>query len=183
MKPAELLAHWVDDKHRGQLIKKTNDPYFTHLLAVAEMAAPLVLFGYQIGLCHDLLEDTRTTIDELKSALTSFGYAAEDAGYITFTVVELTDVYTSVAFPSLTKQERKEREAQRLYTVSPAAQTIKYCDLADNIKWVLQHNNREHAIQYLEKKEHLVTALTAGHPEMRRKVLDVIQNDLRVLKA
>ena len=181
MNPAELLTHWVEGKHRGQLVKKTADPYFTHLLAVANMAAPLMAFGFEIGICHDLLEDTGTTAEELTAALARFGYNAKDADYITFTVVELTDVYTSAAFPGLTKEERKEREAQRLYKTSPAAQTLKCCDLADNIKWVLQHD-RKHARRYLAKKERLVTALTAGEPEMRRKMLDIIHFSLTTLK-
>jgi hypothetical protein len=143
------------------------------------MAAPLVLFGYEIGLCHDLLEDTTTTAEELRATLTGFGYDAEDAGYITLTVVELTDVYTPEAFPGLKKQERKEREAKRLVDVSSAAQTVKYCDLADNIKWVLQHHNREHAVHYLEKKEQLVMALNAGNPAMRRNVLHIIRQHLK----
>lgn len=106
---AEKLAHWVGGKHSGQLIKCTEKPYFNHLIAVAEMAKPVVALGYEIGLCHDLLEDTDVSEEELHSALISFGYTIIDANLITTCVKELTDVFTAAAFPDWSKAERKTR--------------------------------------------------------------------------
>ncbi|MBB3054871.1 hypothetical protein [Mucilaginibacter gotjawali] len=177
MTSAQLFTRWVEEKHRGQLVKKTTAPYFTHLAAVAGMAGPLMALGYETGLCHDLLEDTETTADELTNTLILFGYEPEQASFITSTVTELTDVYTSAAFPFLSKDERKEKEALRLSKTSPAAQTLKYCDLADNIKWVLRHD-RKHALQYLQKKERLVKKLTAGDAAVRKNLLTLIRHSI-----
>ena len=177
MKHVEQLANWVADKHRGQLIRDTEEPYFMHLLAVAEMAGPATLLGYEIGLCHDLLEDTSATENELHEALVSFNYDKTDADYITACVVELTDVYTSAAYPHLGKKARKEKEALRLSAISAAAQTVKYCDLIYNINWVMQHD-RKHAARYLKRKKHLITCMAAGDKGLRQKALETINYGL-----
>jgi len=177
MKPAEQLANWVEEKHRGQLIRDTEEPYFMHLVTVAEMAGPATLFGYEIGLCHDLLEDTSTTQNELHEALVSFNYDKTDTDYITACVVELTDVYTSAAYPHLGKKARKEKEALRLSAISPAAQTVKYCDLIYNINWML-HHDRKHAAKYLKRKKHLVTCMSEGDEGLRQKALETINDGL-----
>jgi hypothetical protein len=145
---------------------------------VAEMGARVTILGYEIGLCHDLLEDTETTAAELLTTLAQFNYNMEEASYITSTVVALTDVYTSAAYPGLSKEARKEKEASRLCKVSPGAQTVKYCDLIDNIKWVLQHD-RKHAFEYLKKKLALLDGMVAGDKEIRQKALDMIYNGLK----
>lgn len=180
MTPVERLTVWVQRKHEGQVIKGTEDLYFKHVTAVAEMAEPLVKWGYEIGLCHDLLEDTPTSESELLEALIGFGYTDADAGFIAACVTELTDVFTAGAYPRLSKKARKEKEATRLVTISPAAQTVKYCDLADNIRWVLQHDQK-HALQYLRKKQLLLAGMLSGDKGMRQKVLDLIDNGLKAL--
>lgn len=98
------LTNWVAGKHAGQRIRRTKAPYLNHLLAVANLAKSAASFGYEIGLCHDLLEDTDTTAEALKEALLSFGYNDQEASHITTCVEELTDVYTAVAFPHLRKK-------------------------------------------------------------------------------
>jgi (p)ppGpp synthase/HD superfamily hydrolase len=178
MTPAEQLTRWVADKHQYQRIKKTGQPYFTHLVAVAEMAASVTFLGFEIGLCHDLLEDTGTTAGELLVALRRFNYDAKKAAYITLRVAELTDVFTSAAYPGLSKGARKEKEALRLYGVSAGAQTVKYCDLIDNIKWVLKHDQK-HAAGYLQKKDILLAGMNKGDQGIRQKALDMIHNGLK----
>jgi len=177
MKQVEQLTDWVRQKHLGQQIKKTGEPYFTHLAAVANMAGQYTLLGYEIGLCHDLLEDTDTTLAELHVALTSFNYSPAEASYIAAAVIELTDVFTATAYPGLSKKARKEKEALRLQAVSAGAQTVKYCDLVDNITWVLEHDQR-HAIEYLEKKKLLLAGMTNGNKKMLQKALNAVNNGL-----
>lgn len=177
MKSTERLAQWVAIKHRGQLIKRTNAPYFCHLINVAELAGPKVAMGYEIGLCHDLLEDTSTTEVELLNALCNFGYANEDAIQITSCVVELTDVFTADAYPRLAKAIRKKNEEARLLTISATAQTIKYADLVDNIEWVLTYD-RKHAERYLKKKQRLLADLNRGSEALRQQTLRLIEKGL-----
>jgi (p)ppGpp synthase/HD superfamily hydrolase len=178
MKVREKLADWVASKHAGQLIKRTGKPYFDHLLAVAEMAAPAVAFGYEIGLCHDLLEDTDTNEQELIAALISFGYTFSNTNIIASCVTELTDVFTRAAYPELSKLERKAREAERLMKISATAQTVKYCDLIYNMDWVLEFDQK-HAEVYLIKKKLLLNAMVKGDAGLRQRALHAIDNGLK----
>lgn len=177
MTPAEQLTDWVALRHEGQMIRRTEEPYFNHLVAVAELSKSAVALGYEIGLCHDLLEDTDTTSKELLTALLSFGYTDQEAGTITACVVELTDVFTSEAYPLLSKAKRKKRESARLLTITAAAQTVKYADLVYNINWVLKYDQK-HAHKYLLKKQVLLTGLNRGNEELRQKAIDLIQQSL-----
>ncbi|TDQ08258.1 metal-dependent phosphohydrolase [Pedobacter metabolipauper] len=173
------LFEWVTWKHAGQLIKQTNEPYTNHLIAVAKLAGPFVELGYEIGLCHDLLEDTDTTDTGLKEALLNIGYTDAEAGLITRGVVELTDVYTKTSYPDLSKKERKERESKRLLSISPAAQTVKYADLIYNINWVLKYDRKD-AYRYLEKKQRLLADLTRGNDTLRQQALKAIFLGLKI---
>jgi (p)ppGpp synthase/HD superfamily hydrolase len=181
MAPAERLTDWIVQKHKGQLIRRSGEPYFNHLVAVAALAKPAVKLGYEIGLCHDLLEDTGTTENELLASLQNFGYSAADAGFITTRVVELTDFFTAAAFPKLSKSVRKAKEAKRLLTISPEAQTVKYCDLIDNIKWVMQYD-RHNAMKYLKKKEMLLVGMDAGDQSMRQMAIGQIHQGLSAIR-
>jgi (p)ppGpp synthase/HD superfamily hydrolase len=176
--PDEKLREWVSIQHGGQQIRRTKEPYVNHLLAVAEMAATAIPLGYEIGLCHDLLEDTATNSGQLLQALISFGYSAGDAAFITDTVVELTDVFTTEAYPDLGKKERKALEAARLVTISAAAQTVKYGDLIYNIGWVIKYDKKD-APRYLKKKRLLLMKMTQGDPELRHKALQAIHLYMR----
>lgn len=177
MTASEKLAGWVAEKHDGQLIKRTKEPYFNHVLAVADMARQGTEYGYEIGLCHDLLEDTQTSQAELESTLLNFGYSASSAQQITSCVVQLTDVYTAKDFPELSKSARKNREFIRLGTITAEAQTVKYADLIYNLNWVLQYDEK-HALKYLLKKQQLLTELKLGNPELREQAFTVIRQAL-----
>jgi guanosine-3',5'-bis(diphosphate) 3'-pyrophosphohydrolase len=174
---AQLTA-WIKQQYAGQKIKRSGEPYFNHLVAVAEMVEPIIDFGYEVGLCHDLLEDTEITVDQLLKVLVNFGYSKPDANYITNCVVELTDVFTKAAYPNLSKVIRKEKEAARLTTISPVAQTVKYADLMDNIKWVMRYD-RIKAVSYLTKKRLLIMTMADGNAGLREQVLALIENSLR----
>lgn len=169
------LRDWVAQQHRGQLIRRTTEPYINHLLRVAEMAAPYISLGYEVGLCHDLPEKTGITPQSLFQALRQINYAKNEAEQITDAVVELTDVYTKVDYPELKKKLRKVKEEERLLTISPLAQTVKYADLYDNILWMVRFD-REKAPAYLERKKDLIIKMVAGNPVLQRKVLELISS-------
>lgn len=179
MNCTDQLIEWIKQQHEGQQIRGTTEPYINHLIAVAEMAA-LVPLGYEIGLCHDLLEETEVSKTELYSALTGFGYSNQEADFILNCTIELTDVFTKKAYPDLTKKIRKEREAARLVTISSAAQTIKYGDLIYNIAWMLKYDLR-HAGKYLRKKQLLLMSMTNGDRNLHRKALKMADDALRFI--
>ena len=62
----ENYVDWIKKKHEGQK-RKQGTPYYLHPVAVAKILKEKGFSeDYQIaGLCHDLLEDTETTYEEL----------------------------------------------------------------------------------------------------------------------
>jgi len=164
------LRLWVEDKHRNQIIKNTTVPYFKHLLNVANGADGKVPLGYEIGLCHDLLEDTDVIKEELKKELIAFGYNENEIATIIQSVTELTDVFTKEEFSYLNKCKRKKLEARRLVTISAAAQTVKYADLNDNISWMEVHDPK-HLKKYLIKKLALIKGMEKGNSDLRQQVI------------
>lgn len=174
MTPREQLIDWVKLKHQGQLIRRSHRLYFEHLIFVAEIVREVTIYGYETGLCHDILEESPTTAAELYTVLQTFGYPVTAALQITACVVELTDVFTKRAYPVLSKVSRKEKEALRLTTISPAAQTVKYADLLDNTNWILTHD-RAKAVPYLQKKQALLLTMNKGDQELHAKVTALIR--------
>lgn len=173
----EKLTEWVRNKHSGQFIKKSGKPYFEHLIAVANMAAPVTRLGYEIGLCHDLIEKTETLANELRGALLDFGYFKEDAGFITGEVVALTNLFTKRAYPGLKKSIRKQREDERLAGIDTSAQTVKYADLIYNIDWVMTYDLK-HAEEYLIRKRLLLSKLNKGNSELYQMTIVLIERSL-----
>jgi (p)ppGpp synthase/HD superfamily hydrolase len=151
-------------KHCGQKRKYTYEPYTVHLDAVADLVAKagasdvLVAAAY----LHDTLEDTETTLGELER---------EFGGDIASLVLELTDVYVSGAGHG-NRATRKAKEAFRLATVSPAAQTIKLADLIDNTKSIVERDPN-FAKVYLREKAELLKVLTKGDRRLRAKAKEV----------
>ena len=171
--PNPSLIEWVAKQHEGQLIRRTNEPYLDHLLRVAEMSGRHVPLGFECGLCHDLFEKTKVTPQVLNYYLSQSGHPADQAATIVQVSVELTDIFTKVSFPELTKTQRKQKEEQRLIIISPTAQTVKYADLYDNAHWMLQYEPRK-APEYLQRKKELVTKMNSGDPALRKFVLNFI---------
>ncbi|MFC0513480.1 hypothetical protein ACFFGT_04685 [Mucilaginibacter angelicae] len=180
MNRTDKLLNWIKQRHEGQLIRRTTEPYVNHLVAVAELASVIPL-GYETGLCHDLFEETETTKMELYSALTTFGYTDPEAHFILNCTIELTDVFTKKNYPDLKKKARKAKEAARLTTISSAAQTVKYGDMIYNIGWVLKYDLK-HAGKYLRKKQLFLTSMTNGDQDLHQRALKIVDDALRFLK-
>ena len=98
------------DKFRG-ITDKAGQPYILHLLRV--MLRQSDLRASQVGVLHDLVEDTDVTLDDLRSR----GFAAE--------VVDAVDAMT-----------HRDDEAYHEYVIRlsrcPLARPVKLADLEDN---------------------------------------------------
>lgn len=163
---AVALFQFIADKHGSQRRKYTREPYTNHLVTVAENVWLHTADHNAVAaaLAHDVLEDTPCTITELHNALTNTGYT--NAAAITALVIDLTDVYTTEAYPALSRSERKAREHERMRTIAPLAQTIKYCDVMDNAVSICEHDNG-FAVTYLREVTHLLDILREGNPATR----------------
>lgn len=135
--------------HTGQVRKYTGDPYIVHPRAVAAKVAERggTVDMIAAALLHDVLEDTPIDYDTLKE-----GFGQE----VAYLVWELTDEYTTEAFPQLNRAVRKAMEATRLSKVSDAAKEIKLCDLMDNTSTIVEHDPHGFAPVYLREKAALL---------------------------
>jgi hypothetical protein len=130
------------------------------LLDVAAQVEDIPM-ALEIALCHDLLEDTHCDESALRQILNISGYNNKEVNIIIHTVNELTDVYTAEDFPNLNRKERKKLEAHRLWTISYLAQTIKYADLIDNTRSIVEHD-KTFAKVYLQEKKYILLGMDKG---------------------
>ena len=179
----ERLYDWIDLQHDGQMRKgKSPEPYIKHLERVAAMAADYVRYGYEIGLCHDVLEDTAVTAKMLWGKLLEFGYDEEETENIVRAVHHLTAVYTSDHYPWMSRAQRKKLEASRLFTVRNAdAITVKYCDLIDNVG-AAADLDPQFARVYIPEKYELVQHLNQGDPALYRLALETVEAQIERLE-
>jgi (p)ppGpp synthase/HD superfamily hydrolase len=169
------LIGFVALMHHPQKRKYTGEPYHAHCRNVAEMAKDKCEFGFEIGMCHDLFEDTLCDSDTLFNALLRFGYSVAEANFICACVDDLSDKYTHEAFPHLNRQARKQLEAERLHTVCYESQTVKYCDLIDNTKSIVEHDPG-FARVYIKEKDRILSGMRNGNPEMLKEAEQSLKN-------
>lgn len=166
----EKLIEFVKFWHGSQLRKYTNEPYFNHLLSVANAAEKTgIQYGWEIGLCHDLLEDTKCKEDDLYYRLRGSDYSLSANQSIIQGVKDLTDVFTSEAYPYLNRYIRKQCEALRLATISRPSQIIKCCDLIDNTSSIVKHDHG-FAVKYIAEKREILKGFTKIDGKIKSEV-------------
>ncbi|WP_161964433.1 hypothetical protein [Mucilaginibacter endophyticus] len=165
-----LLMNWVKSLYKQKRIRVSGEPYMDHLIFVAELAEKYEPLGYEIGLCHDLLEDLPLNAGQLHHVLANFGYKPGEQEQIVKAVVELTEVFTKTRYPELSKKQRRKLETKRLAKTGKQAQTVKYADLIYNIGWTVKYE-REKAEKYLRRKNKLLQMLDKGDSHLHKKVL------------
>jgi len=154
-------ARFAAEKHAQQKRKgATGDPYFNHLLEVAELISAtspdvdveLIMAAF----LHDTVEDTGVTLLELEER---FG---KDVASL---VAEVTDD------KSLPKETRKMLQVQNAPKKSKRAQTLKVADKISNLRAVLASPpvgwTLERKRQYFEWAREVVSGLTAANPSLK----------------
>lgn len=178
------LLHFVKEQHGDQKRKYTLAPYWTHLMSVAELVSeyPDIEMGVEIALCHDLAEDTKCKFYQLNEFLLNNGYGSETERHVILRdVTHLTDVFTSEAYPALNRAARKSEEAQRLISISPNAQSVKYADIIDNTSSIVKHDPG-FAKVYLKEIEGKIPKMDKGNPELYARCLDVFDKAVKQLE-
>lgn len=137
--------------HEGQTRRYTGEPYFVHPAAVAAAVSLLtddvdvIIAAY----LHDTVEDTFVTNADIHR---HFGRRVASI------VRELTDVFTTAAYPKTNRAARKKLEADRLARVSDDAKLVKRADIADNTESIVEHD-ADFAFVYLAEKAYLLRAM------------------------
>jgi (p)ppGpp synthase/HD superfamily hydrolase len=149
-------------KHDGQRRKYTNEPYVTHLIAVASRvdAADGDLDMVKAALCHDVLEDTEASYDEVEAAIGPIA-----ANY----VLLLTDSGREKG----NRAARKAMDRARLAAAPPPVQTIKLADLLDNTHSIVERDP-DFAKVYIAEKRALLEVLSYGDKRMLKEALHVV---------
>lgn len=96
----KLILDFATKKHEGQVRRNSGLPYITHPIAVADMAESYgssngddrlyLEMLWTVGLCHDLLEDTDCTIEELEDILSLAGFDSGIANLVILSIKLLT---------------------------------------------------------------------------------------------
>lgn len=183
----QVLLEFVKEQHGEQKRKYTNEPYWTHPLAVAALidkygTQSLKTFnGIEIALCHDLYEDTGCTLNILKEKLMEIGYSGANAFQISFSVNQLSDTFTPERYRGMNRKLRKQNEAERLGEISGVAQTIKYADLIDNTSSIVEHD-AGFARTYLTEKFEILDKMRNGEIRLFILCCHTFQNAANKIK-
>jgi len=133
------IIEFVDSAHGEQMRKYSPERYIVHpvrVMKTCQKYSPDITV-HAAALLHDVLEDTPVSKEEIREFLLSL-MSSEQADQTIKMVVELTDEYVKSNYPKLNRRARKARELERLRNISPDAQTIKYADILDNSREILE---------------------------------------------
>lgn len=154
-------ARFAAEKHAQQKRKGQNgEPYFNHLLEVAELVAAssgdLDVELVMAAFLHDTVEDTGVTLRELEE---HFG---QDVAAL---VAEVTDD------KSLPKEVRKQLQVQNAHRKTTRAQTLKLADKISNLRSIVASPpvgwNLERKQQYFEWAREVVSGIAAPNPYLK----------------
>jgi (p)ppGpp synthase/HD superfamily hydrolase len=181
METLEKIQHFADAAHGDQLRKYTPDRYMVHPVRVMHLCRAFTTDETLLAcaLLHDVLEDTPVTAGEIKAFLVPL-LGVESAEKALHLVVELTDVYVKRDYPQWNRRKRKHLEAERMATISPGAQTIKYADILDNCREIVRHDPSFARI-FLKECKQLLKRMTRGNPFLYKAAITEINNGLHAL--
>lgn len=154
--------------HRGQMRKYTGDPYIVHPISVATRVAlyadgdlAMIIAAY----LHDVLEDCE-------------GYtAAQIESVFGPDVAELVVGMTNTTTPERdgNRATRKTKERKRLAACSGRVQTIKCCDLLDNLDTIVAFDPA-FAQVFLDEATELCNAFKKADEGARSTLRSAIKN-------
>ena len=160
---------FAGEKHAHQQVPGTEANYLLHLSNVA-MEVLLahaakndfdLNFAIPVAILHDTLEDTATSVQELKS---EFGERVAEA------VQALTK---DSRLPS--KPERMRDSLHRINQLEPEVGLVKLADRITNLQTPPKHWSREKAEGYLEEAKLIVQSLTGKneylHCRLKKKIV------------
>lgn len=143
--------------HKGQTRKYTDVPYVNHCIDVYQVLVDNVLHVSEDMLIAALLHDTVEDTDVTPWLITAvFGRK----------IAKLVDELTHKEDKTENRKTRKEKEANRLATISPEAQTIKYADIICNLRDIAEHDPK-FAVKYKAEKRDILMKMGDGHVGLR----------------
>ena len=175
----EKVTTFADQAHGEQKRKYTPERYIVHPVRVMKICANYTneLPVLASALLHDVLEDTKVGKKEMTEFLLRI-MSKEEATRTTDLVVELSDVYTKAAYPRWNRRKRKRKEAERIQKTSGESQTVKYADIIDNCKEIVEHDPDFAGLFLLECKS-LLRVMQNGNAELRSEAVTTVDDCLQ----
>lgn len=170
----QRIIAYTDHCHNTQMRRYTAERYIVHPVRVMQTCREYTLDSTILAaaLLHDVLEDTPVQESALKQFLLTCMSDAEASRTLQL-VIELTDVYTKVAYPAWNRQKRKKMERERLAHISPEAQTIKYADIIDNAPEIAREDP-DFALRFLPEYRALLPLINKGHPQLYQRAITTV---------
>jgi (p)ppGpp synthase/HD superfamily hydrolase len=160
------LAHGSLNQRR----KYSREPYIAHPRAVADLVrgVPHTDEMLAAALLHDVVEDTRATLDDVQR---------EFGSHVARLVDQLTD---RAALADGNRALRKAIEERRLARACPEAKTVKLADLLDNTASIVPHDP-SFARVFLAEMQRLLFALEGGDTRLLAQAWRAVENGWRTL--
>lgn len=152
--------------HDGHVRKYTNEPYLNHLIEVQKTldevgARPEVQAA---GLLHDVIEDTKVEISDLKKTFDSEVVAMVEG---------MTEITT---LDDGNRKKRKKIERERFSTASSEVKTIKLADVISNSRTIFQYDKKFGKV-FLSEIELLLPLLKGGNDELYLRLQEIIRTE------
>jgi len=179
----EKIRDFADKAHGSQLRKYTPERYIVHPVRVMEICLSYTknVSVLAAALLHDVLEDTSVKEEEMLSFLA--GILGHDEGVKTVKlVVELTDIYTKQNYPKWNRKKRKSKESQRIEASSAEAQTIKYADIIDNCKEIVEYDP-EFAWVFIKECKGLLMKMLKGDADLYKLAVSTVKDCIARLES
>lgn len=156
----------------GVLRKYTGVPYIEHPVEVAMMVARAGLGSVAVkaALLHDVVEDTGTTLEEIKRV-----FGDEVAGVVD----ELTE---KAVLGDGNRAIRKRMERDRLAKISATAKSVKYADTVSNTLSIARHDPK-FARVYVPEKRELLAVMLGGSATLFAMAVEGVEAAGRKLEA
>ncbi len=159
----EQILTFVKEKHKDQIRRNDNEPYFIHLVEVSDLIS-LVVYDRDLiaaGLLHDVIEDVK-------------GVKKED-------VVELAGEATGKYVEEATNVSKKrggnrafrrEADALRLLSISEKGKTLKLADCIHNLSTVPV--DEDFCKLYYSEKRNLLLSLYGGDKILFKALVNIL---------
>lgn len=154
-----------EDGTVGQKRKYTNEPYEIHPYEVAVMVSnschndPV---NVAVAVLHDVVEDTKYTLDDIHNHFISLGYDEEMVIDLVQGVREVTDVSQK---SDGNRKVRKNIDKLHAWEASPRRQTVKLADIINNSSTIMTRD-KGFAKVWGKEKADVVVGLTKGDPQL-----------------
>ena len=151
------------DAHEGQLRRYSEGEYINHPVAVATMVFRRTkdVASTRAALLHDVVEDTDTTIEDIRAA---FGDE----------VARLVDGLTDVSKPEDgNRAQRKKIDLDHLAKGCAKIHTIKLADLINNSESIMRHDPDFSKVFFIEMAN-LLEVLVLGDLELRKIAENIV---------